>query len=174
MHLDRATFADRVDPLVGLSLDVDAAGLDGEDAGEVGAHGVLVRGESWALEDDGGVEVFDVPAERGGAVRGGGEEDLGVLGLVARVGVGEELADVGEGKGAENRVGDGVVEGVAIGVGDGAGIVGEGDSPEDEGAAPAGGRVGLEAVEVVAVADAELAHRGEFTRVVWGGFRALH
>lgn len=174
MHLDRATFADGVYPLVGLSLDVDAAGLDGEDAGEVGADGVLVGREFRAFEDDGGIEVFEAPAEGGGAVGGGAQEDLGVLGLVARVGVGEELADVGEGKGAEDGVGDGVVEGVTIGVGDGAGVVGEGDSPEDERAAPAGGRVGLEAVEVVAVADAELAHRCEFTRVVWGGFRALH
>lgn len=173
MDLDRATLADGVYSLVCLSLDVDAAGLDGEDAGEVGAHGVFVGGEPGAFEDDGGVEVFDVPAARGGAVGGGGEEDLGVLGFVARVGVGEELADVGEAKGAEDGIGDGVVEGVAIGVGGWAGVVGEGNAAEDEGAAPAGGREGFEAVEVVAVADAELAHRGEFTLGAGGGFRAL-
>lgn len=170
MNLDCAPFANRIDPLMGLSLDVDAVLVEAKDSGEVGANRVLMGGEFRALEDDGGVEVFDAPAERRRAIDGVAEEDLGVLGVVARVGVGEDLADVGKGEGAEHGIGDGVVEGVAIGVGHGAGVMGDRDSTEDEGSSCAGGGAGLEAVEVVAVPDAGFAHRGDFTRGFGSGF----
>lgn len=172
MHLDRAPLTDRVHPLVGFALDIHAARLDAQDAREVGTHRILVRGELWAFEDDRRVEVLHAPAERGGLLGSRAEEHFGIPRLVSRVGVGEELPDVGQGEGTQDGVGDGVVEGIAVGVGDGTGVVREGDAAKDERSARALRRVGLEAVEVVAVPDAELAHRSDFTLGPRGGFEA--
>jgi len=77
---------------------------------------------------------------------------LGVGVLPARIGVGEEVADVGQRGGAEEGVAEGVGERVGVGVAVEAEVAGEGDAAEHERAARDS------AVDVVAVADAEGDH----------------
>lgn len=153
MDLDGSVLADGVDFFVGLALHVDAVEGHREQVGEGGSDGVFVGAELGAFADDGGVEVGGSVAGGVDAGEGFGEKDARVLRVVAGVGVGEELADVGLGDGAEEGVGDGVEEGVAVGVGDGAPVVVDLDGAEDEGAPLALRGLGLEAVEVVAVPD---------------------
>lgn len=167
MGLDGAAFADGVDFFVGLALHVHSLGGDLEESGEVVADFFFERADFGAFEDDGGVEVADGVAGGVDAADGLDDEVGGVLPFVARVGVGEELADVLLGEGAEEGVDDGVIEDVAIAVSNGPdragealapgafGGVGEFDAADDHGATLAERRVWLEAVEVVAVADAK-------------------
>jgi len=68
------------------------------------------------------------------------------------VGVGKMLADITQAKGPEQRIGDRVNDDVAVGVGDGADALRDDDAAEDE--LPAC----LQAVDVVAVTDAEGGH----------------
>jgi len=165
--LDGAAFADGVDLFVGFAFDVDAVGGDLEEAGEVVADFLFEGADFGAFEDDGGVEVADGVASGVDAADGFDDEVGGVLSFVAGIGVGEELADVLLGDGAEECVDHGVVEDVAIAVADGPdgsgealapgtfGGVGEFDAADDHDATFAERGVWLEAVEVVAVADAE-------------------
>jgi hypothetical protein len=114
-----------------------------------------VRAELGLLEYDGGVDVGDGPAQGVDASGGFLEELAAVAGFVARVVVGEELTDIGKAGGGEQSVGDGVEQGVAVAVGDGAAVKVEGDAADDERATRASRRAGLEAVQVVAVADTQ-------------------
>lgn len=158
MDLDRASLPHGVDLFVCFALHVDAIEGHLEEIGQGLADGVFVWAEFGSFADDGGVEVGGAVAEGVDSAEGFGEENARVLRVVAGVGVWEELADVWVGDGSEERVGDGVEEGVAIGVGDGASVVLDGDGAEDEGASGSGwGGIGggFEAVEVVAVADAD-------------------
>jgi len=72
--------------------------------------------------------------------------------------LGEEVADVGQGGGTEESVADGVGEAVGIAVAFESVVGGEADAAEDEGA------TWDDAVDVVAVADAEIHHRGLTTK----------
>lgn len=153
MHLDRPSLPHCIHFLVGLALDIHTAGIDSEDARDIGPHLVLVRRELRFFEDDGGVDVDDFPSALSHPARGFAEKIGGVLGFVALIGVGKQLADVGQAGGGENGIGDRVVEGIAIGVADGAAIVVEADSAENQWAAIARRRQRFEAVEVITVAD---------------------
>lgn len=160
MNLDRASLPHCVDALVRLALDVHARWIDPQHAGDVGDHRGLVREEFGAFEDDRRVEVGNRVAAGCDAPRGFLEEDARVAGVVPRVGIGEELADVGLTQCAEEGIGDRVVQRIAIGMGDGAVGVLEGDAAQDEGSDGLGalgnrGSEGLQTVQVVAVADAE-------------------
>lgn len=156
MDFEGAAFADGVDLFVGFAFDVDSGDVEFEDAGDVAADLILAGAELGALEDDGGVDVADGPAGGRGTLVGFGEEGFGIGAGPLGIGVGEELADIGEGEGAEDGIGDRVKEGIAIGVGDGAAVGFEGDASENEGLAAGifGAVDGGKAVEVVAVSDA--------------------
>ena len=144
---DGAVLAETVDVFVGLTLEVDLVVLAVEQGGEVLADVVLVGAELGPLEDDGNVEVAEgVPGFAHEPV-GLGDEEVGGGVLPAGVVVGEELADVGLGESAEDGVGGGVVDDIAVAVPGWAAVVVEFDAADDEGAA------GFEAVEVEAVAD---------------------
>jgi len=152
--------AEGVETLVGFALEVDAVQREGEEIGKAGAELGLEGGEAWALEDDGEVDVGDGVGRGANAGEGFGEEAVGGGVFPAGVGIGEEFANVGKGKGAEEGVGEGVEEDVAIAVGDKGEVAREDDAREEEGlGVGAGGRVG-EAVEVETVADAEVGRRG--------------
>jgi hypothetical protein len=64
-----------------------------------------------------------------------GEQEGAVGPGVAGVGVGEELADVAEGGGAQEGVGEGVEDDVGVGVADEALLEGDVDAAEDQAAA---------------------------------------
>jgi len=144
--------ADGVAAFVGGGFDADVVGGDLEGGGEEGFHGGDVGGEFGAFGEEGDVGVADFVAAGGGFVEGAAEDFLGVHAAAAGVGVGEEVADVGEGEGAEDGVGEGVGEDVGVGVAVEAEVAGDGDAAEDEFTA------GDEAVDVVAEADAEGEH----------------
>lgn len=120
-----------------------------------------MTGESLGrLEDDRAVAVAEEPALLAGTLEGLCEEIGGVASGVLGGVVGEELADVGGSDRAEDGVGEGVEEGVAVGMADGAGVGDDRDAAEDQGLALALRGQGFEAMEVVAVPDAELGERG--------------
>lgn len=152
--LDGQAEADRIDALVRLGLHIHTVEVDGEQVGEACPDRFAVGGELGAFEDDRGVEVADRQAFGVHAAECLGEEVARIASLVLRGRVGEELADVGLGECAEECVGDGVEEGVAVGMRDGGVVVGDGDTAEDEGLGVAGVG-GLKAVEVPAVTDAD-------------------
>jgi len=147
-------FADGVDGFAGFAFDVDLGFGDLKELGEAFDHGGFVGGEFGFLGEDDDVGVEDVVAGFGEFFHGGSEEFGGVDVFVLGVGVGEELADVGEAGGAGEGVDEGVEDDVGIGVAVEALGVGDGDVREDEG--PSGGG----AVEVVAEADANVGHVG--------------
>jgi len=136
---------------MGLSLDVYTILWDFKESRKIGANGVSDRFEFGSLGDDGAVEIDDAEAGVVDASDGFAEEVGRVAAVVGGVVVGEQLADVALGDGAEQRVGDGVEEDVAVGMGDGSGGVFDGDAADDHWP-PAVGGCG-EAVKVVAVSD---------------------
>ncbi len=127
-----------------------------EDAGDAVADGVVVVGEFGLFGVDHAVEVYDVVTgfvESGG---GGAEHVGGVAAAVGGVGVREQAADIGQGGGAEDCVGDGVEEHVGIAVSDELARVGHVDATEAQGAAGGG------SVRVFAEADSQVT-RGKFS-----------
>lgn len=159
MRLDRTAFADSVHFFVAFPLDVDAVGRDAEQRGDVGAHGVLDRADAGAFEDDGGIDVADLVPGRTHAGVGLADEDCGVAPEILGGIVGEHLADVGHAECAHKCVHKSVVKDVAVGMGDRAAVVLEGDAADDQRAALAGGRLRFKTVEVISVADAEVRGR---------------
>src|SRR3954451_11337808 len=98
--------ADRIHPLVGLSLDADAGWVDGERPGHCRSHRVDVIPDLWRLEEHGGVDVADLvtalPDERR---RPGQQIEAGRV-LPARIAIWKMTADVSQSDRAEHRVGD--------------------------------------------------------------------
>jgi transposase InsO family protein len=124
--------------------------VDAEYAGKTAGDLLATRGELWALEDHGGVDVHDppagVPQERQRMA-----QQLQRVGVpVALVGVREVLADIAEPGGPEQRIDDRVRENVGIGVPVEAALLRDRDAAEHQ--PPAVG----EPVAVVA----DPAHRG--------------
>lgn len=156
MHLNGAALAGGIDALVRLSLHVDPIDGDSKAVREPRPHRELVRADLGALQNDGRVEIDHRPPLRVRTPYGLLKEHGGVLRLVAGIGVREELPDVRESERTQNRVRDGVEEGVPVGVGDRASIVGEPDPAQHKGLARAEGVSGFEPVEVVPVSDAEI------------------
>lgn len=120
--------------------------------GEVAAHGGDVGFEFGLFGDDYGVNVADRPAvlldelmDLGKEFEAIGSGPLGIRG-------GEVVADVAKAEGTEEGIHDGVGEYVCVAMAEESEGVGDGDSAEDEGS------IGAEAVDVVAVADAEGGH----------------
>ena len=156
MGLKGFAAADGIDALVALAFDVDPVGIDTEDLGEARDDLGLAVFEAGGLEDNRGIEVGQFIAGLADAPDGLGEEVGRILGFVAGVIVGEELADIRLADRPEEGVGDGVSEGVRIRMPDRPEVGLKGNAPQDHRAAPASGGEGFEPMEVVAVADAEV------------------
>lgn len=150
--------ADIVHFLIGFTLDRNVGNWEVEDRGDVGADCIDVRAEAWFFADQSGVDVGD--GESGGGDLGSNRSEQGgrVCAEPFRVGVGKMRTDVAEGGGAEEGIDDGVKEDICIGVAGEAGGVRDQDSAEKERAGK------IEAVGIVAVADAE-AHSKEIGEV---------
>ncbi len=150
---DGALFADGVDGFAGFAFDVDLGFCDAEELGEAFDHGGFVGGEFGGLGEDDDVGVEDVIAGFGEFQHGFLAEDGGVDIFELGVGIGEELADVGEAGGAGEGVDEGVEDDVAVGVGIQSFIVRDNNisqherSPDDS------------AMNVIAEADADIGHR---------------
>ena len=98
------------------------------------AGGWLAVGEQLGtLGEDDAVDVDDLPAQGGHGLQGGGEHFGRIAAAVLGVGVGEHLADVAQGGGAEQGVDHGVQQGVAVAVADRLAVVGNVDAAERSG-----------------------------------------
>ena len=84
------------------------------------------------LRDDGGVHIHDRAVAEFNLARGFVQKDLAGRALPARVGVGEESADVALADGAEDGVANGMHEGVGVGVAVEALRVGNVDAAENQ------------------------------------------
>ena len=155
---DGFAVADGVAAFVGSGFDVDLGGVYLEQAGEVGSHLGFEGLEPGLLGDDQHVDIANRVAGGGNELHGVFDEERGGGAFEAGVGVGEVLADVAGADGAEEGINRGVEDDIAVGVGDGAELVGDLYAGEDEVAD------GSELVKVEAVADAigqaGVAHRG--------------
>ena len=104
--------------LARLGLEAHVVRIEVEDAGDAVADGVHKVGELRLLGVDYAVEVHDLVA-RLSHLEGGDGEHLGrVAVVVGGVGVGEGAADVGERRCAQQGVGHGVEQHVAVAVAD--------------------------------------------------------
>ncbi len=100
----------------GLALDADVVDVDAEEVGDALAHLAGQGNDLGAVHDEDAVDVDDFEADEGDLFERGLEEEGGVGALPLGVGGGEEGADVAGGDCAEEGVGDGVEEEVAVGV----------------------------------------------------------
>lgn len=116
----------------------------GDAVAEVGGYGA----DFGSGEHEGGVHIDDAVAGVLNFFEGEVEEDGGIGVFPARVAGRKETADVAGGDGAEQGVGDGVQEHVAVGVSGESFGVGDGEAADFE------GHSGLECVRVPAVANA--------------------
>ena len=91
---------------------------DAEDAGDAMADGVFVVGELRAFGVDDAVEVHDAVAGVGDFVRRRSQHVGRVAAAVRFLRVGEQAADVGQGGGAEQGVGDRMEQHVGVAVAD--------------------------------------------------------
>src|ERR1039457_1633995 len=97
---DGAFFADGVDGFAGFAFEVELVFADGEEFGEAFDDGGFVGGGFGGLGEEDDVGVDDLPACFGELGQGGLEKLGGVDAFVARVGVGEHLAYIGQAGGA--------------------------------------------------------------------------
>jgi hypothetical protein len=112
--------ADGVEALAGFGLDAYLPGSNGENGGELFLHAGYVRGKLGLFEADGGIHVHDgVTSLADEASNLAEEKEAGDV-APPRGSVGEMVADIAECRGAQQRVTDGVDEGVAIRVAQGA------------------------------------------------------
>ena len=99
-----------------LGLDAYLVEMDGEQIGYADAHFTGDGRDFGGSEDEGDVDVDDAIAGVLELLGGEVEEDGGVGVFPAGVARGEEAADVAGGYSAEESVGDGVEEDIAVGV----------------------------------------------------------
>lgn len=109
----------------GGSFHGNAVGVDGEVGGDVGNHLGDVGEHLGGLGHDGNVYVANGVAALGKEAHTFAEEEAGVGAAIALVGVGEVVADVAEGGGAEKGIGEGVEGHVGIAVAEQAFFVGD-------------------------------------------------
>ncbi len=155
MNFHRASFADRINPLMGFALDVDALHLEAEVSCNVGGHLRLFRGQLGSLADHRDVEIHHHEACRRKPARGLVQEEGRITTLPFRRRIGECLSDIRESHGSHDRVEDSVEDRIAVGVTHWPHRVVEVDASEHKGAPMSGRRRRFQPVEVVSVADAE-------------------
>lgn len=155
MHLDRPALAHRVDPLVRLPLDVHPVERHAQQARDAGPHLVFALAQLRSFENHRHVEIDrHKPAFSDEALRLA-QEVSRVARFVSRIIVRKDLPNIRERQCPKQRVGDGVEDDVAVGVADWSSVVLEADATDDERATLPDRGHGLEAMEVVAVPDAQ-------------------
>lgn len=171
MHFYGATLADGIDLLVGLPLEIHPRGFDLEQRREGGSKLGLPRADLRTFENDRGIEIPDLEPHRPHSIAGFAQEDPRVRTFPSGIGVGEELSDVVEAEGAEQRIRHGMEEGIPVGVADWPAIVIEMEASEHESPALAGRWSRFEAMKVVSVSDAKsrIRHGMDSSRVVVAG-----
>ena len=123
--------------------------------GQVGAHGIAMRGDLRLLAGNGAVGIDKLKAQLARIVHYAGKQHHRVGTLVGGIGVGEQLADVSPAAGSQNGVGQGVREHIGIRVAQQAALVGNVDTADDT-STPL-----HQTVNVVAMANAQVTEHGE-------------
>ena len=99
--------------------------------GEVGAHGIAVRGDLGLLAGNGAVGIDKLKAQLTRIVHHTGKQHHRVGALIGRIGVGEQFADVSPAAGAQNSVGQRVREHIGIRMAQQTALVGNVDPADD-------------------------------------------
>src|SRR5580693_3717186 len=116
LRLRRAAFADRSRFFRGLELHRNLPDFESERLGELLPDRIPEVFEPWALENHGGIHIYDaIPLGADQVARG--PQKLRAIGIFPfRIRIREMHADVAQGGGAEQSVGDGVRENIGVGV----------------------------------------------------------
>ena len=115
------------------------------------ADGVLVIRQFWPFGVDDAIEVHDAKAGLGDFCGGGGQHFGRIAASVGRIRVGEQAADIGQGGGSQQRVGDRMQQHVGVAVADKLPVVRHIDSAQPQRPAGRG------AVRVFAKSDPQIA-----------------
>lgn len=146
---DTGALTDGPDAFLGGGLDPDGFHRDLQRFGELFFHALQIGGDLGLLGDQGGVDVHQPVPEAARLLHGPAEDDLGGDALDGRIGIGKVVTDIVEATGPEDGIGNGVTEHIGIRVAD------QADLGEERHAAQNQRESSLQAVDVVAVADAE-------------------
>ena len=138
----------QVQALGSFGLDAHLVNVDAEQVGHPGAHFFGYGPDLWGIQDQGCIDVHDAVAGVLQFLHGEVQEDGGVSIFPARIAGRKEAADIARSHCAEQRVGNGVQQHVAIGVAGQPFRVLEGQP------ANAQGYVRLECVRVIAKSNA--------------------
>lgn len=152
---------------VGGGFDADLVTGEPQAGSQAIAHGGQVGFEFGAFGDDDGIDVPDLPPLVEDEFVDLGEKLEAVSSLPLGVFGGEVVADVAETGGSKHGVHDGVGEDIGVAVADEAEFVVDFDAAEDEGA------IGAEAMDVIAVTDADVSHWGSLVNAVNAGLGLL-
>ena len=128
MSSDNLLVADRSDTFACLGFDADAVGGRAQDLGDAARDGLAMGANLRSLGQHHAVKVFELVAGGGHLLPGQGEHAGRVAIGVLRGRVGEQLADVTQGGGTEQRIGHGMQQDVGVAVADQRAIVGDVDS----------------------------------------------
>jgi hypothetical protein len=106
--------ADDADAFAGFGLQADAFDFEVENFGEPFADSLAVHEEFGALGENDAIEIGDLPTECEHVVEGRPKHVGRISPLVDRIGLGEHLADIAQGRGAEQGVGNGMQQHIGV------------------------------------------------------------
>ena len=111
---DRFLASDGPNHFAGFGFQSDQIGRDSQQTADSLADALLIVRKFWLLGKYDAIEVHDLKTLLGDLMPGGLEHLARVAPLVARVSIRKQLADVPQGSGAQQRVGNGVQQNVGI------------------------------------------------------------
>ena len=155
VHFDGPPLAQRVDTLVRLALDVDPTPVALQQTGDVINHLSAMFAQPGTFTDDGDIEVAHFVPRLSHPMGGDLHENRRVGVLILWIGIGKEATYVLGPDRPQQGVGESVVQRVTIGMSHRPERMIEPHPAEDERPAGTVGSDRLQAMQVVAVADAE-------------------
>ncbi len=154
MNFDCPAFADRVNRFVRLALEINPVAITTQQFRDVRNQFRLARRNLGPFADDGDVNVTQREAASVHPAGRFANELRRISGFVSGIGVGKQLADIGLAQRAQDRIGDRVVDRIAIGVADRTQRMVEPHAPKHKRPAWSIRGQRLQAMQVVTVADA--------------------
>ena len=129
---DRFLPSDGSDHFAGFGFQSDQIGRHAQQTADSLADLLLIVRKFRLLDKHGAIEVRDPETLLGDLVPGGHEHLARVAPLVARVGIGKQLADVAQSSGTQQSVGNGVQQNVGIAVAHGLKVEGNVDPAQPQ------------------------------------------
>jgi hypothetical protein len=118
---------DGAEPFAGLCLKTDLAGFKLQDLGNSLTDLHLERAKFWAFGKHDAVEIYDLVTSVGDLLVGQAEHLGRVATTVGGLGIGEQFADVPDGRRTQQRIGDGVQQHIGVAVAEQVAIMGQVD-----------------------------------------------